>query len=132
MVNLWNLSAMIEYICYITFANRTVDLSYMCNKTARVEYIAQVDNRTTSFLYLYQQLAEGYIISDALLDKLEQHQQEVLLDARRACSASTPTLRERLYRARTMDIISRYTGERREFELVYNHIVYLSATRSMC
>lgn len=123
---------MIEYICYITFANRTIDLSYMCNKTAQVEYIAQSDNRTTAFIYLYQQLAEGYIISDALLDKLEQHQQEVLLDARRACSASTLTLRERYHRARTLDIMSRYTGERRDFEVVYNHIVYLAAIRSMC
>jgi hypothetical protein len=124
---------MIEYICYIIFANRTIDLSYMCNKSAaQVVNVAQVDNRTTAFKYLYQQLAYGYVISDALLDKLEQQEYQVLADARRACSGSTPTLRERFHRARTLDIMSRYTGERREFEVVYNYIVYLAATRSMC
>lgn len=124
---------MIEYICYITIASRTIDLSYMCNKkTAQVSHVAQVNNRTTAFIYLYQQLAHGYVISDALLDKLEQHQSEVISDARRACSGSTPILRERYHRARTLDIMSRYTGERRAFEVVYNHIVYLAATRSMC
>lgn len=126
---------MIEYICYITFANgKTVDLSHLCNKSNNSNnvVITQIEDRQHKFIELYKQLSTNYAVEDRLLDKLNNQQSLLLHDSRRACAASTPSLREYLYKQRVLEIIKNYTGNKRVFELVYNYVVYTAATKTVC
>lgn len=131
---------LIDFVCFMQFHGRTINLESMCGRNPSNVVIVQ-SAKQSSLSEAQQRFLEGYrlmamreedlAVENMMLNRLQTQTQGLLNEGENVCLPSSDNARERAYMAR-VTIFNSIGGLRGKFLLINNRVVYVLARTYLC